>query len=118
MTTRIIALTAALLLLAGVASARPAVLTWVDNSPAGAAGDEETFSIERADGLCGTPAQTFAIVGSVLTGVTTFTDPTPVVNTNYCYRVRALNGAGPSVYSNLASFFQVPPVAPTNLQAK
>lgn len=85
-----------LLLLAATARAAPASgaqlrLTWMDNST-----DEFGFEIERRMGQTGifTP---ITIVGA---DVETYTDSDLVDGIEYCYQVRAFNGAGNSAYSN------------------
>jgi hypothetical protein len=67
-----------------------ASLTWTSNS-----NNEAGFYIERK-----TQNSSFARVGSVGQGVTSFTDTGLDADTNYCYRVQAFNGGGTSAYSN------------------
>jgi hypothetical protein len=70
-------------------------LAWSDNST-----NETHFSIERCTGAGCTSFTTVAQVGA---GVTTFADGGLARRTTYRYRVRALNSAGSSGYSNIAS---------------
>jgi probable HAF family extracellular repeat protein len=69
-------------------------LTWTDNS-----GNELTFRIQRATGTQGT----FAFLSQVGANVTTFTDTTATAGKAYRYRVRAVNAAGVSAWSNTIS---------------
>jgi hypothetical protein len=62
----------------------------VDNSDGTA-----SFKVERKTGTTGTYAQ-IAMTGA---GITTYGDSTVVGGTTYCYRVRASNSAGDSIYS-------------------
>jgi predicted phage tail protein len=75
--------------------------------------NEDGFQIERSpDGV------TFSPLTSIAANVTTYSDPGLNAGTTYHYRVRAYNGAGPSVYSNSASATTVGPlVPPSNLSA-
>ena len=67
-------------------------LAWLDNS------DNETgFRIERSTGGA------FTLLAQVGANVTTFVDTGLSPNTAYDYRLVAVNGAGQSVYSNIAS---------------
>ena len=68
-------------------------LTWVDNS-----GDEDEFLIERCGEL--SPCPTFAQIDSVGADITNYSDTGLTALTNYTYRVRASNTAGPSGLSN------------------
>ena len=69
-------------------------LTWKDNSTG-----ETGFKIERS-----TSSTTgFVQIGTVGTGVTTFTDTGLASRTTYYYRVRAYNSGGNSAYSNVDS---------------
>lgn len=88
-----------------------AVLTWADNSA-----DETGFALERAtDGgafvLIATPAASTAKTG-------TYTDAAIGGGHTHVYRIRAVNGGGSSIDSNLATV-AVPsaPAAPSNLTA-
>jgi hypothetical protein len=68
-------------------------LTWVDNA-AGTA----IFKVERKAGASGTYSQ----VATTAAGAVQYVDATPVTGTTYCYRVRASNAFGDSMYSNEA----------------
>ncbi len=68
-------------------------LTWQDNS-----NDEDNFAIERKTGTSGTYTQ-IALVGA---NSTSYVDTTVTKGINYCYRVRAVNSAGASAYTNEA----------------
>ncbi|HYE14113.1 MAG TPA: fibronectin type III domain-containing protein [Pyrinomonadaceae bacterium] len=70
-------------------------LAWNDNST-----NETGFQLERCTG---TTCTNFALVASPLPNVTTYTDTGRARRTTYRYRVRAVNGAGPSAYSNIVS---------------
>jgi hypothetical protein len=89
-----------------------ALLTWTDNAI-----DETGFVVERAVNGGGfvqlaTPAAGFG------TGSVTYTDTTVTPGNTYDYRVMAVNGIGPSSYSNTANLV-VPdlPTAPASLTA-
>ncbi len=85
-------------------------LQWTDNS-----GDETGFHIERSpDGSSG-----WAEIGSVGQNATGYSDTGLANGTTYHYRVRANGLGGFSSYSNLAQATsgEIPPVAPTGLQA-
>ncbi len=81
-------------LAAQVASPRRIDLTWVDN-----AATEAGFRIERAAGI----STTFAQVGSVAAGVTSFSATDLQPDTTYTFRVRAFNAAGSSDASPTAA---------------
>jgi transcriptional regulator CtsR len=87
-------------------------LTWTDNS-----NNEDGFKIERKTGAAGT----YAEVGSVGAGVTSFSNTGLAASTQYFYRVFAHNAGGNSAYSNEAnattSGTVAIPAAPTNLVA-
>ena len=69
-------------------------LTWKDNST-----NETGYKIERK-----TDSGVFTEIGSTGTDVTTFSDKTISVNTNYTYRVYSFNQVGKSIqYSNEVS---------------
>ncbi len=66
-------------------------LTWKDNST-----NETGYKIERK-----TDSGVFAEIGSTATDVTTFSDKTVSLNTNYTYRIYSFNKVGKSIqYSN------------------
>ena len=87
-------------------------LAWTDN-----ADNEDGFKIERKTGAGGT----YAEVGSVNAGVTSFANTGLAASTEYFYRVRAFNGSGNSSYSNEANATTqsapAPPNAPSGLTA-
>ena len=72
------------------AQAAQLILSWSDNSS-----DEDGFVIERRAAAGG-----FAQIGAVGANVVTFLDAGVVSGEQYCYRVRAINAAGPSGYTN------------------
>jgi hypothetical protein len=69
-------------------------LTWTDNSGF----NEDGFKIERLQN-----GNTWAQIGTVGAGVTTFANTGLTPNKTYTYRVRAFNVLGNSAYSNTAS---------------
>jgi FtsP/CotA-like multicopper oxidase with cupredoxin domain len=84
-----------------------AMLTWIDNS-----NDETGFVIERSvDGSI------FSILAQVGTGITSYTDSTISAGSTFTYRVKAVNSAGSSTYSNTATVSLALPAAPSNLTA-
>lgn len=98
--------------LAGVAdSFSQATLTWTDN-----AADETGFVVERTDAN----GTIFFQIGSVGANVTTFVDNTLEPKMTYIYRVYAINGGGPSGYSNEALVVTPgePPQAPSRLAVR
>ena len=81
-------------------------LSWKDNST-----NETGFKIERK-----TDSGIFTEIGSTSTDVTTFSDKTLSLNTNYTYRVYSLNQVGKSIsYSNEVTVktFNVPALTTT-----
>ena len=70
-------------------------LTWADNSS-----DETGFQIERC---AGASCSSFANLTTTAAGATTFDDTGLTASSSYSYRVRAINAAGASGYSNTAS---------------
>jgi hypothetical protein len=86
-------------------------LSWTDNS-----GGTGTFQVERCNGASCT---SFAPLVSLPAGTTTFTNVGLAASTTYRYRVRAVNDAGTSAYSNVAGA-KTPgkPSSPTSLTAK
>ncbi|MVM30693.1 hypothetical protein GO755_11680 [Spirosoma sp. HMF4905] len=84
-------------------------LAWADLSA-----NEASFDIERSsDGTNWTK------IGDAPANATSFQNTGLTPNTKYYYRIRAVNAAGPSPYSNTADATtpDVPPVAPANLAA-
>ena len=80
-------------LVATVSPGNPILLSWTDNS------DNETgFDVERR-----TDVTDFQREASTRANATVYEDYATVPNTIYTYRVRAVNGAGASDYSNEAS---------------
>ena len=88
-------------------------LSWTDNSNA-----ETTFHIERRLTGGSDPFQEIDTVGA---NVTTYSDATVAPETGYSYRVFAVNGQGPSGFSNTDDVTTPPvagpPGAPTSLDA-
>lgn len=84
-------------------------LQWADLSS-----NESSFQIERSPD--GTAWNKITDVGA---NTTTYSDQTVAPQTHYYYRVRAVNGAGPSGYSNVVDVTTPvgPPIAPQNLAA-
>ncbi|MBI3651642.1 MAG: fibronectin type III domain-containing protein [Acidobacteria bacterium] len=78
-------------------------LSWVDNS-----NNETGFKIERR-----TSTGSYALVATVGINVVSYQDNTVSYNTQYFYRVKAINGALESAYSNEASVTTGPPPPPT-----
>ncbi|MDD5595136.1 MAG: fibronectin type III domain-containing protein, partial [Candidatus Omnitrophica bacterium] len=82
-------------------------LSWVDNST-----NETGFRIERR-----TETSEFAQIHLTAANVTGYLDPGLIENTKYYYRVQAVNAAGNSGYSNVASNTTVMPNTPIDLKA-
>ncbi len=84
-------------------------LTWSDGSS-----NETGFVIQRS-----TDNYTFVQIATVGAGVTSYSNTSLTANTTYYYRVRAVNSAGSSAFSNVASATTQasPPAAPSNLVA-
>ena len=74
-----------------VMNAPEVMLTWADNSS-----DETGFEIERSTAGGGAG---FSNIHTTASGVTSYNDNTALASTTYYYRVRAVNGTGPSSYS-------------------
>ena len=86
-------------------------LSWTDN-----AANESGFEVFRSpDGV----DSTFASLATLGSNATGFSDNSVVANSDYWYRVQAMNSAGVSAYSNTASAVtpDLPPVAPTGVGA-
>ena len=83
-------------------------LSWTDN-----ANNETGFEIQRATGAAGA----FATIATVGANAITYTDTTVLPSTTYRYQVRAVNAAGNSAFSNIATVTtpSLIPAAPTNL---
>jgi len=100
-------------LTAGAMSASATSLSWTD-----ASSDEDGFALERCQGVDCTG---FALLATLPAGTTTYDDTGLTADTTYSYRVRAINAAGSSAWSNTASAttlpLQTPPSAPTGLTA-
>ena len=73
---------------------RAVLLAWTDNSA-----DETSFVIERSTSA----ADGFVPLVTLGANVTSYSDETVVKKMTYFYRVRAVRGASPSAYSNVAS---------------
>ncbi len=82
-----------------------ALLTWTDNST-----NESGFVIERS-----VNGGTFSVLGQVGAGIVSFTDTSITAGSTFTYRVKAVNSAGSSAYSNTASVSLAVPSAPSNL---
>lgn len=98
-------------LVAAAASPSQINLQWADAS------DNETgFQVERADD---SPTANFNKIADLGANTTTFSDQNLSASRQYCYRVRAVNGSGPSNFTdNACATTQAPPVGiPQNLAA-
>lgn len=91
---KIVSIILSILLIAATSHAQDVVLTWTDNST-----NEDGFRIERAPGSC---TGTFAQIAQVGPNVQTFTDTGLPEGTDFCWRLKAYNTQGESVYSNNA----------------
>lgn len=85
-------------LAAAVTDSSHIVLTWSDNS-----NNETGFVVERLDGSDYVP------IATVDAGITTYSDTGLPADTDFTYRVRALNEVGPSAYSNAITAHTAPP---------
>jgi len=88
-------------------------LSWADGS-----GNETGFQVERS-GSAGGP---FSKITDLPANTTTFSDGGLTGSTQYCYRVRAVNGAGASGYTDVVCVTTPappvpPPAAPSGLAA-
>lgn len=93
-------------LTATAASSTQINLAWSDSS------NETSYTLERS-----TDGTNFSVRATLNGGVTSFADTGLSPATQYWYRVRAVNGAGTSSYSNTATATTLapPPAAPSNL---
>lgn len=76
-----------------VMNAPAVMLTWADNSS-----NETGFEIERSTT---SSSAGFTALVTAAAGSTGYSDATAMASTVYWYRVRAVNAAGPSAYSNV-----------------
>ena len=72
-------------------------LAWNDNTA-----DEDGFEIERQKAGQDTESDSYTRIASLASNTTTFTDAGLPPETTYCYRIRAFNAAGESLYSQSA----------------
>ncbi|MEP6703029.1 MAG: Ig-like domain-containing protein, partial [Betaproteobacteria bacterium] len=95
----------------GTVTATSVPLTWADN-----ANNETSYQVERATG-----AGSFGLLATLGANATSHNDTTVAASTAYSYRVRAVNAAGNSAYSNTlpvtTAAAPAKPAAPTNLSA-
>ncbi len=91
-------------------SATSVALAWADNS-----GNETSFEVQRRL----LPSGAFGTLASPAANVVSYTDTSATANTSYEYRVRAVNSAGASSFSNVATATtgQTVPTAPSGLAA-
>ena len=75
-------------------------LSWTDN-----ASNELNFLVERCKG---TGCSSYSLVATVGANVTMYTNSGLRRNTNYSYRVRAINASGQSAYSNTLNVTTLP----------
>jgi len=94
-------------LIASAVSGSQVNLTWIDNS-----NNEQNFIVERS-----TDNVTFKELVRLLNNSTSFQDMSVISNTQYYYRVKAINGFGESAYTASASAKtpEVLPNQPNNL---
>ncbi|QJD80222.1 fibronectin type III domain-containing protein [Spirosoma rhododendri] len=85
-------------------------LAWADLS-----NNESSFQLERSSSATGT----FTKVADIAANATTYTDNNLTDATQYCYRIRAINAAGPSGYADAVCVTTplAPPASPTDLTA-
>ncbi|WP_185731377.1 fibronectin type III domain-containing protein [Larkinella rosea] len=86
-------------------------LSWTD-----LATNESGFELERAPSATGD----FKKIADLPTNTTAYQDKNLADNTQYCYRIRTINAAGPSAFTDAvcARTPLAPPPAPTNLTAQ
>lgn len=101
-----------------------ATLTWTDGTPVttdvatwGDPANEIGFLVERAAFKNGKVAEPYAQVGSTLANVTSFTDATALLGTDYSYRIVAFNAAGSTVSAPASGVVETVPAAPTDAVA-
>jgi FtsP/CotA-like multicopper oxidase with cupredoxin domain/fibronectin type 3 domain-containing protein len=95
--------------LTAVLQAGPQVaLSWVDFAT-----NESGFEVERSISGSGSWTQ----IATPPVNSQSFVDTTVPIGDSYDYRVQAVNAAGPSGWSNIATVAVLLPTAPTNLQA-
>jgi FtsP/CotA-like multicopper oxidase with cupredoxin domain len=100
--------------LGAVVQAGPRVsLTWTDNAT-----NETGFVVERCIGAgCASFAQIATRGPRNNIGIVTYVDTTVTGGNSYSYRVKAVNAAGSSGYTNIATVnVPAPPAAPTNFE--
>lgn len=83
-----------LLMLPPLANAASLKLAWIDMS-----NNEDKFQVERS---VNGAALSFVLLVEPAANAVLYVDTTALVNVEYAYRVRAVNAAGPSGYSNIA----------------
>ncbi|GAB4033177.1 fibronectin type III domain-containing protein [Spirosoma gilvum] len=98
-------------LIAKVISTSQINLSWTDQST-----NESGFELERATGT----SNSFQKIADLPANTTSYEDKALADNTQYCYRVRAKNAAGPSAYTDpaCATTPLAPPATPANLTAE
>jgi hypothetical protein len=79
-------------------------LSWTDNS-----GNETLFKIFRR-----VPGSSWSLIGNVTANVTTFSDNDATAGLQFDYRVKAINQAGSSPSSNIASVTASPAASPAD----
>jgi hypothetical protein len=86
-------------------------LRWTDTS-----NNETAFQVQRGIGNFNVPPE---IIATLPAGTTSFSDTGLPEDSGFGYRVRAINGAGVSLWSNgaFAITLDTPPTAPSNLVA-
>src|SRR6185436_5650532 len=75
-------------------SATSVALSWADNSS-----NETNFEVQRRI----LPSGSFGVIVTTAANVVSYTDSSATANTSYEYKVRALNSAGGSTFSNVAT---------------
>jgi hypothetical protein len=101
------------LLAADAISASQIDLSWTDN-----ANNEVTYHVERCAGTgCGATPSNFVEIVTLPANATSYPNSGLAAETDYSYRIRAVNAAGESQYSNVATATTSIPVAPSGLNA-